>query len=116
LSDYRFICVGNREPYIHVKTPTGIRCTEPDSGVVSALDPVLRATGGTWIAHGSGSADRETVDEKGHVRVPASDERYTLRRVWLTEEEEGYYYGLSNEGLWPLCHIAYQRPIFRKED
>jgi trehalose 6-phosphate synthase len=117
LSDYRFICVGNREPYIHVKTPTGIRCTEPDSGVVSALDPVLRATGGTWIAHGSGSADRETVDEKCHVRVPASDERYTLRRVWLTEEEEeGYYYGLSNEGLWPLCHIAYQRPIFRKED
>ena len=117
LADYRFVCVANREPYIHVKTPSGIRCTEPDSGVVSALDPVLRATGGTWIAHGSGSADRESVDEKGRVRVPPGDERYTLRRVWLTEEEEeGYYYGLANEGLWPLCHIAYQRPLFRKED
>ncbi len=117
LADYRFICVANREPYIHVKGPSGVRCTEPDSGVVSALDPVLRATGGTWIAHGSGSADREAADEKGRVRVPPGDERYTLRRVWLTEEEEeGYYYGLSNEGLWPLCHIAYQRPVFRKED
>jgi trehalose-6-phosphate synthase len=117
LSGYKFICVANREPYIHVRTTSGIRCTEPDSGVVSALDPILRATGGTWIAHGSGSADRETSDEKGRVRVPPGDERYTLRRVWLTEEEEeGYYYGLSNEGLWPLCHIAYQRPAFRKED
>src|SRR5581483_10411842 len=74
-------------------------------------------TGGIWVAHGSGSADRDVADEKGRVRVPAGDERYTLRRVWLTEEEEeGYYYGLSNEGLWPLCHIAYQRPVFRKED
>jgi trehalose-6-phosphate synthase len=117
LSDYKFICVANREPFIHVKSPSGIRCTEPDSGVVSALDPVLRATGGTWIAHGSGSGDRETSDDKGRVRVPPGGESYTLRRVWLTEEEEeGYYYGLANEGLWPLCHIAYQRPAFRKED
>lgn len=117
LSDYRFICVANREPYIHVKTPDGILCTQPDSGVVSALNPVLSATGGTWVAHGGVSGDRETVDEKGRVRVPPGEERYNLRRVWLTEEEEeGYYYGFSNEGLWPLCHIAYQRPAFRKED
>ena len=40
--------------------------------------------------------------------------QYSLRRVWLTkEEEEGYYYGFANEGLWPLCHIAHTRPIFR---
>lgn len=117
LADYKFISVANREPFIHVKTASGIRWTQPDSGVVSALDPVLRATGGTWIAHGSGSADRETVDDRGIVRVPPQEECYSLRRVWLTEEEEeGYYYGLSNEGLWPLCHIAYQRPVFRKED
>ncbi len=117
LSEYRFVCVGNREPYIHLRTPSGLRCTEPDSGVVSALDPVLRATGGTWVAHGSGSGDRDAVDEKGRVRVPPGEDRYWLRRVWLTEEEEeGYYYGLSNEGLWPLCHIAHQRPVFRKED
>jgi trehalose 6-phosphate synthase len=77
----------------------------------------MRACGGTWIAHGSGSADRETVDARNHVRVPPIAPAYTLRRVWLSEaEQEGYYYGFSNEGLWPLCHIAFVRPTFRSED
>jgi trehalose 6-phosphate synthase len=117
LEGFRFISVANREPYIHVSGPRGIRCVEPDSGVVTALDPVMRATGGTWIAHGSGSADRETADPTGRLRVPPGRPHYTLRRMWLTpEEERGYYYGFSNEGLWPLCHIAYQRPNFRDRD
>jgi trehalose 6-phosphate synthase len=89
----------------------------PASGLVAALEPVMRACGGKWIAHGSGSADRDTVDEHDHIRVPPNDPSYTLRRIWLTDEEqEGYYYGLANEGLWPLCHIAFVRPIFRRED
>ena len=117
LEGFRFICVANREPYIHVAGPRGIRCVEPDSGVVTALDPVMRATGGTWIAHGSGSADRETADPQGRLKVPPARPHYTLRRIWLTpEQERGYYYGFSNEGLWPLCHIAYQRPLFRESD
>ncbi len=117
LRGYRFLCVANREPYIHERTPDGIRCKEPASGVVTALDPVLRSTGGTWIAHGSGSADRETCDERGRLRVPPGSGAYELRRVWLTpEEEEGYYYGFSNGALWPLCHIAYQRPVFNERD
>jgi len=117
LKDYRLICVGNREPYSHVFTPSGIRCIEPASGVVSALDPVMQATGGTWIAHGSGSADWETADAMGRLRVPPLQEKYTLRRIALSrEEEDRYYYGFSNEALWPLCHIAYQRPIFEQED
>ena len=117
LKDYRLICVGNREPYSHVFTPSGIRCIEPASGVVSALDPVMQATGRTWIAHGSGSADWETADAMGRLRVPPLQEKYTLRRIALTrEEEDRYYYGFSNEALWPLCHIAYQRPTFEQED
>jgi trehalose 6-phosphate synthase len=85
--------------------------------VVTALEPVLQATNGTWIAHGSADADRETVDANDRLRVPPDDPRYTLRRVWLSEEEEnGYYYGFANEGLWPLCHIAHTRPIFRSSD
>jgi trehalose-6-phosphate synthase len=89
----------------------------PPSGVVTAIEPILRVCDGTWIAHGSGDADLETVDEHDRLRVPPDDPRYTLRRVWLNkEEEEGYYYGFSNEGLWPLCHIAHTRPIFRAED
>ena len=83
----------------------------PASGLVTAMEPVMRACGGVWVAHGSGDADRERVDERGRLRVPPDDPRYTLRRVWLTPEEEaGYYYGFANEGLWPLCHIVHTRP------
>lgn len=111
------IVVANREPYIHNHGASGIELQTPASGVVAALEPVMRACGGTWIAHGSGSADRDTVDGADRVAVPPADPHYTLRRVWITDEEQdGYYYGLSNEGLWPLCHMAFNRPIFRRED
>lgn len=111
------IAVSNREPYIHNRNGDGLSLQIPASGLVAALEPVMRACGGTWIAHGSGSADRETVDAGDRLRVPPADPAYTLRRVWLTEEEQqGYYYGVANEGLWPLCHIAFVRPTFRLED
>ncbi len=114
----RIIVVANREPYIHEKSAEGaIRVVHPASGLVTALEPVMRACSGTWVAHGSGSADRETSDARGHVRVPPGEESYVLRRVWLgPEEERGYYYGFSNEGLWPLCHVAHARPTFRESD
>jgi trehalose 6-phosphate synthase len=109
--------VSNREPYIHIHRGKGIETSVPASGVVTALEPVLRACDGTWIAHGSGDADREMVDEHDRLRVPPDKPEYTLRRVWLSPEEEaGYYYGFSNEGLWPLCHIAHTRPTFRTSD
>jgi trehalose 6-phosphate synthase len=111
------IVVSNREPYLHVHTNKGIEVRRPASGLVTAVEPVMRACSGTWIAHGSGSADRDVVDRNDRVPVPPSNPSYTLRRVWLTkEEEEGYYYGFANEGLWPLCHIAHVRPIFRSDD
>jgi alpha,alpha-trehalose-phosphate synthase [UDP-forming] len=111
------IVVSNREPYMHVHRGKEIEATVPASGLVTALEPILRACDGTWIASGSGDADRETVDEHDHLRVPPDKPEYTLRRIWLSpEEEEGYYYGFSNEGLWPLCHIAYTRPVFRASD
>ena len=109
--------VSNREPYMHVHRGKGIEMLVPASGLVTALEPILRACNGTWIASGSGDADRETVDREDRLRVPPDKPEYTLRRVWLSkEEEEGYYYGFSNEGLWPLCHIAHTRPIFRASD
>jgi trehalose-6-phosphate synthase len=111
------LIVSNREPYIHVHRNNQIEVQVPASGLVTALEPIMRACSGTWIAHGSGSADRETVDRRDHVRVPPEDPSYEIRRVWLTEEEEkGYYYGFANEGMWPLCHIAHTRPTFRSED
>jgi len=132
LRNTHLVVVGNREPYIHVrrvgeppwwrkmfgaKPAEEVTWIRPASGVVTALDPVMRACGGTWVAHGSGNADVEASDAKGRVRVPPDRPSYTLRRVWLTrEEEDGYYYGASNNAIWPLCHIAYARPEFKESD
>jgi len=117
LGDSRMFAISNREPYEHLHRDGAIACSVPASGLVTALEPVLRATNGTWIAQGTGDADRETVDEHDRLRVPPDHPQYTLRRVWLTqEEEEGFYLGFANEGLWPLCHIAHNRPIFRAQD
>jgi alpha,alpha-trehalose-phosphate synthase [UDP-forming] len=113
----RIFVVSNREPYMHVRKGREIECVVPPSGLVTAIEPVLRACDGVWVASGSGNADGATVDEFDRLRVPPDDPRYTLRRVWLSEEEESRYYdGFANEGLWPLCHIAHTRPIFRPAD
>jgi trehalose 6-phosphate synthase len=117
LRDHKLIIVSNREPYMHVRTDEGVRAVETVGGVVTALDPVMRAVGGTWVAQASGNADRETADADGRLLVPQGPDRYTLKRIFLTpQEEEGYYYGFANEGLWPLCHIAFQPPIFNEDD
>ena len=111
--------VSNREPYMHILNgkERSIQVIVPASGLVTALEPVLLACNGTWIANGSGNADRAVVNQQDHLRVPPDHPSYTLRRVWLTDDEDkGYYEGFSNEGLWPLCHIAHTRPVFRPED
>ena len=113
----RIFVVSNREPYMHVRQGRDVVCVVPPSGLVTAIEPVLRACDGVWVASGSGNADAATVDEFDRLRVPPDDPKYTLRRVWLTPEEEACYYdGFANEGLWPLCHIAHTRPIFRPND
>lgn len=117
LRGQQVIVVSNREPYIHVRQGDRIAVQRPASGLVTAVEPIMRACSGTWVAHGSGSADKEVVDNKDRLGVPADDPAYWLRRVWLSREEEaGYYYGFANEGLWPLCHIAHVRPTFRATD
>lgn len=111
------IVVSNREPYMHELGPDGIVVRRPASGLVTAVEPVMRACSGTWIAHGSGSADRQAVNRHDRVGLPPGLQDYQLRRIWLTpEEEQGYYYGFANEGLWPLCHVAHVRPVFREPD
>ena len=114
----KVVILANREPYIHQRSADGeIRALHPASGLVTALEPVMRACSGVWVAHGAGNADRETADREGRIWVPPEEKSYQIRRVWLTpEEEKGYYYGFSNEGLWPLCHVAHARPMFRSDD
>ena len=117
LHDCLFIVVSNREPYIHSMSGDEIICKRPVSGLTEALDPVMRASKGTWIAYGSGDADKKVVDSRDRIAVPPEKPEYTLRRIWLTEGEvEGFYLGFSNEALWPLCHMTFNPPIFRESD
>ena len=117
LGSDRLLVVSNREPYMHMRRGRETECVVPPSGLVTAIEPILQACDGTWIAHGSGSEDALFVDDHDRLRVPPDERRYTLRRVWLNPEDEaGYYEGFCNEGLWPLCHIAHTRPIFRASD
>jgi len=117
LQNKKMIVVSNREPYMHIHEGKEIKCIVPASGMITAMEPILKACGGLWIASGTGDADKETVDKNDKVQVPPESPKYTLKRLWLTKEEEyHFYYGFSNEGLWPLCHIAHTRPTFRKED
>lgn len=113
---YKFIVVSNREPYIHMYTPEGIRCKTPAGGLTAGLDPLMQTCKGTWIAGGSGDADRETVDENDRTLVPPEKPKYVLRRVWMTKEEvDLFYFGFSNQTLWPLCHNVFQKPVYRED-
>ena len=117
LNGSRLFAISNREPYEHARQGNRLTWSVPPSGLVTALEPVLRASDGTWIAQGTGEADKEATDDQGRLRVPPDHPQYTLRRVWLSKEEEaGFYFGFANEGIWPLCHIAHTRPVFRGED
>ncbi len=117
MGDYLFIVVSNRQPYVHVFNKGKVEYKRSPGGLTAALDPVMQACRGIWVAYGHGDADRKVSDAKGKVKVPPDNPSYTLKRVWLSKEEEnGFYYGFSNEALWPLSHMAFQRPIFRKED
>ena len=117
MQGFKFIVVANREPFVHRYVDDQIAVMKPASGMVTAVDPIMDASGGIWVAHGSGDADRDVVDAHDHVRVPPDNPTYTLRRVWLTkDQEEGYYYGLANQGLWPLCHVTFTPPVFRLSD
>ena len=117
MGDYQLIVVSNRQPYIHELVEGKLRYVVPAGGLTTALDPLMQECGGTWVAHGGGKGDWYAVDEANKILVPPDDPAYTLRLVWLTEEEEqGYYYGFSNEALWPLCHNAYTEPVFDAGD
>ena len=113
IGDYRLVVVSNRQPYVHELVEGRLAYAVPAGGVTTAIDPLMQECGGTWVAYGGGEGDRYAVDDHNRILVPPEDPSYTLRLVWLTEEQErGYYYGFSNEALWPLCHNAYIEPAF----
>ena len=116
LGGHQFVVVSNREPYVHVYEDGRVSWMRPAGGVTVALDPIMQVSRGLWVAQGSGEADQEVSDEKGFVEVPPDHPTYRLKRVWLShEQEKNYYYGFANGALWPLCHVAFQRPVFLEE-
>ncbi|OQA91703.1 MAG: Trehalose-phosphate synthase [Elusimicrobia bacterium ADurb.Bin231] len=117
LTDYKFIVVSNRQPYTFEYAGRKINCIKTIGGLVTALDPVMQTAGGTWIAYSSGDADADVLDKDNSVKIPYENPQYTQKLIFLTKEEEnGYYYGYANQGLWPLCHIAYRQPVFSISD
>jgi trehalose-6-phosphate synthase len=117
LAGRRLVVVSNREPYSHVRRNGGVQVVRNAGGVTVALDAVMQALGGVWVAHGSGDADRQVVDAHDRVACPPDRPRYALRRIWLSPGDHTHYYsGLANGALWPLCHVAYVRPRFRLSD
>jgi len=112
------VVLANREPVRHDRAADGsIVVKRSASGLVTALEPLIEACSGVWVAHGAGTADDVVVYRRDGLNVPPASPRYRLRRVWLSRKEErGYYYGFSNEGLWPMCHRAHVQPMFRSED
>ena len=113
----RFLSVSNREPFVHSYRPDGgIEVRAAVGGLTLALNAAMQAAGGTWVAHGSGAADREAADGQGRLMVPPEDPKYALQRVWLDSGDNDLYYnGCANQALWPLCHNAFTKPVFRED-
>jgi trehalose 6-phosphate synthase len=114
----RIIVLANRAPYRHEFGPQDrIMPTRTASGLVTALEPLVRGCSGTWVAHAAGAADVLVSDRTGAVHVPPAAPRYRLRYVSLeAEQHRGFYYGFANEALWPLCHSVQVPAVFRSSD
>ncbi len=117
LKGYQVVVASNREPYLHYLREGKVAYHTPPGGTAHTLNSILQACGGSWVAYGSGNADKKVVDKEGKIQVPPDGPAYTLKRIWLNKEQvNGYYYGFCNQALWPLCHMVYTRPIFRQSD
>ncbi len=109
----RLIIVSNRLPVVLKEDPFGSWQVKPGSGgLVTAMAPVLRDRGGLWIGW-PGTTGTEDIDLDKLLAEAAENSGYTFKPVSLTDEEvEGFYYGFSNEILWPLFHDLQTRCNF----
>lgn len=115
LNKKRLVLVSNGEPYKHVFENQEIKQEKLAGGLTTGLDPMMQEAKGLWIAWGRGEADFEVVDQENKIKVP-DDNGYTLKRIKLSEKEKnGFYYGFSNEVMWPICHTFISKANFKKE-
>ena len=117
LDGRELLVASNRKPYSFSRDDDGeVAVSKPAGGLTSALDPIVQQLSGTWVGWGSGDADFDVADERGRIGVPPEDPAYTIQCLHLNERElEGYYYGFSNQVLWPLCHSMPSRANFDGE-
>ena len=103
-SKERLIVVSNRLPYVFARNADGTWKTQGGSGgLVSALVPVLRDRGGTWIGWPGTSEDGAGLHEA--LGTAGRQLGITLRGVQLdTADVDNFYHGFSNEIIWPLFH------------
>ena len=118
LKDQRIFLVFTQEPYKYSNIKGVVSYKLLANGVATAFEPLMEACDGMWIAQSSNAKDKDkNEDENIVLKVPPDNPKYTLKRVWLTEQEEiGYNKGYSVEGLYPLCLNTHTRPMFREED
>lgn len=117
MADSHLVVVSNRQPFSHMTKDGKVVCQRQPGGLVTALIPVLQAAQGTWIATGTSEEDRQVVDVHGRVMLPPENPSYALRRIFPPKEDmDAYYDGYCNQGLWPLSHLVYTRPVFNLSD
>lgn len=114
--DFKLVIAADAETRKSQKQNGEMALTIPAGGVGLSFDPIAKAAGATYIARGKGEDDKKAVDRHDKLVVRDADGAYTLKRLFLSEAEMAdYYYGFSNQTLWPLCHVAFERPQFRAD-
>ncbi len=100
----RIVVASNRLPLRLQRTGDGWEAESGSGGLVTALAPVLRNRGGVWVGW-PGTVERDSEGLREVLERATADTGYRLEPVSLTRDErDNYYYGFSNEVLWPLLH------------
>ncbi|MFQ5559455.1 MAG: trehalose-6-phosphate synthase [Nitrospinota bacterium] len=100
----RLIVVSNRLPIVIEQDDGQWVCRPGSGGLVTAMAPVLKNRGGQWIGW-PGITTEHDVDHESILDAATENAGYSLKPVLLTEEEKNkFYFGFSNEIIWPLFH------------
>lgn len=112
----RVIIVADAETRVHKNDNGKIISTVPAGGVSIALDPIAQASNCVFIARAKTDEDKQVVDRDSKIEIADMENNYTLKRVFVSGDRfDQYYNGFSNQTLWPLCHVTFERPEFRNE-
>lgn len=108
----RLVIASNRLPCVVERENSSWGIRPGSGGLVTALAPVLRNRGGTWIGW-AGTVEEDDVNVEHLLLAEGQRQGYALRPVVISEDErQAFYYGFSNEVIWPLFHSLDERCNF----